>query len=246
MKTLPLISEWKSASFDGFSGFELVLLGFLFFAFYRGIRIPAVRLLMLLGLLHLALQHVRHQAILAVVGSLLLAAPIGRSLAPAHPLPKPDLRAAVRTRPKDYAPAALALLLIFATIAGVRLAVPLQRPDGEDVPMAALARLPAALRTQPVFNNYSFGGALIFEGIRPFIDGRADMYGDRFVSRYARISGGDLRAWHDAAGRWNIRWTMLSPSDRLAASLDREPGWRRIYSDRHAVIHVLAHPAVDH
>jgi hypothetical protein len=39
---------------------------------------------------------------------------------------------------------------------------------------------------------------------------------------------------------------MLSPSDRLAASLDREPGWRRIYSDRHAVIHVLAHPAVDH
>lgn len=237
MKTLPLISEWKSASFSRISGFELVLLGFLLFALSRGLRIPAVRLLLLLGLLHLALQHVRHQAILAVVGALLLAEPIARSLAPKEDLPKPGLRAAVKGQARSYLPAAAAMLLILGTIAAMRIAVPLRRPDSANVPMTALAKLPVAFRSQPVFNNYGFGGALIFAGIRPFIDGRADMYGDAFVARYARISGGDLGAWRKAARRWRIRWTILSPSDDLTGLLDREPGWRRVYSDRFAVIH---------
>jgi hypothetical protein len=38
-----------------------------------------------------------------------------------------------------------------------------------------------------VLNTYGFGGYLIFSGVRPFIDGRSDMYGDAFFMRYADI-----------------------------------------------------------
>ena len=39
-----------------------------------------------------------------------------------------------------------------------------------------------------MLNYYSFGGPLILSGIRPYIDGRGDMYGDRFVLGYGDSS----------------------------------------------------------
>ena len=50
-----------------------------------------------------------------------------------------------------------------------------------------------ALRKQPVFNTYSFGGPLIRNGIAPFIDGRADMYGDAFIIQHQKIVDGRQR-----------------------------------------------------
>ena len=42
-----------------------------------------------------------------------------------------------------------------------------------------------------MINGYSMGGPLILPGIRPYIDGRGDMYGDELVVGYARITHGD-------------------------------------------------------
>ena len=55
----------------------------------------------------------------------------------------------------------------------------------------AIAAVPASLRDRPVLNSYSFGGPLILAGIRPDIDGRADMYGDTFVLAHQRLVSGD-------------------------------------------------------
>ena len=55
--------------------------------------------------------------------------------------------------------------------------------------------------TGPVLNDYGFGGYLIFEGIPPFIDGRAELYGDEFIKRYVQA--------------------MLLDSDELPKLLDR-------------------------
>lgn len=238
MKSLPLIVEWRAASFENFNGFQLSLMIFLLFALTKGLRIPAVRLLLLLGLLYLGLQHIRHQMILAVVGTLLIAEPVGRALlAPGGALPKPALRAALAGNLRTYRPAALAMAVIIAAIISVRLLIPVQRSDSDNVPATALAKLPDALRTERVFNDYGFGGALILAGIPVYIDGRADMYGDAFLENYVRIKGGDAKAWRAAARRWKIKWTILTPSVELVAVLDREPGWRRVYADKYAVIH---------
>ena len=238
MKTLPLIVEWRGANFEEFKSFELALLIFLLFALSKGLRIPAIRLLILLGLLHLGLQHVRHQMILAVVGTLLVAEPAGRALLRGGSLPKPDLRAALAGQWRTYRPAALAMMVVIAAIATVRMAIPVQRTDSDHVPATALAKLPEELRTRRVFNDYGFGGALILAGIPPYIDGRADLYGDAFLQNHVRIDNGDAKAWREAARRWKIEWTILTPSAGLVRVLDREPGWRRIYTDKYAVIHV--------
>jgi hypothetical protein len=183
---------------------------------------------MLLALLFwMALEHVRHQAVLAIVAILLLAGPFGRSLS--------ARQAVQRGQPGLALPLAFVALLTAAAL--VRLAVPIDEPDSATNPARAIAAIPTELRGRPVLNSYSFGGPLILAGIRPYIDGRADMYGDAFVLAHQRIVNGDILAFRREADRRAIAWTILAPGTPLIARLDREPGWRRIHADPRAVVH---------
>ena len=106
-------------------------------------------------------------------------------------------------------------------------------------PTSAIAHIPPALRRQPVLNTYSFGGPLIAAGIRPFIDGRSDMYGDAFTLDYQAINSGDPVPFANAVRRYRLAWAITEKSNaELIRLIDRTPGWRRIYTDDHAVIHV--------
>ncbi len=115
---------------------------------------------------------------------------------------------------------------------------PLQPRETFSNPRGLLANIPLELRSQPVFNEYSMGGPLILAGIRPFIDGRADMYGDSFVQDYLKITGGDWATFSKAAEKYGLRWTILQKDNGLVRELDKSPEWRRIYSDKVGVIHV--------
>lgn len=230
LSSLAGVTEWKAADFSHPGPLELALLAGLFVMLRSGVRIPPIRLALLLLLLHMSLQHSRHEMLLAVIGPMLLAGPLAEAL--------PGARAAAPTfagsgRGWIAACAVSALLL-----AGVRLAQPVVRADGPAAPMAALAHVPEALRREPVFNDYGMGGYLIFAGVRPFIDGRTDMYGDAFTNAYLRAERPDLAAFDGLLARWKVRWTLLSPADPLVQVMDRRPGWRRLYADRFAVVHV--------
>ena len=72
-----------------------------------------------------------------------------------------------------------------------------------------IAHIPESLKNQPVLNEYSMGGPLILNGIKVFIDGRADMYGDAFVSDYLKIIEADVPVFNRAVCKYGIRWTML-------------------------------------
>ncbi len=153
----------------------------------------------------------------------------------------PGFRAAAGDRPdqaRRFDRASLSLLAIgLMVVAAVRLALPMQRADSPTDPATAISQVPEGLRKQPVLNTYSFGGPLIRNGIAPFIDGRADMYGDAFIFQHQKIVDGDGAAFEQAERRWGLKWTILAPKTRLVALLDRDPRWRRIYSDRWAVVH---------
>jgi hypothetical protein len=233
MKTLPFITEWQSPDFLKPSPLEMALLVGVFAAFWRGARLSAVRTAILLGLLHMSLQHVRQEVLLGVVGPLLLAEPFGRALGRAEAVWTPW-----------RVPRAQTLLgggLIVAAIAG-RLILPQVRVDGPTAPITAFAHVPATLRAQPVLNFYDFGGYLIFEGVRPYIDGRADMYGDAFVANDDIIQRGGQAAIAGALSRYRIRWSILSPGLPLVGVLDRTPGWKRIYADKFAVVQAKTGP----
>jgi len=237
MKVLPNILEWRAANFQEPTLLEGTLLATLFLALWRGARIPPLRLLLLVVLIHMALQHIRQQAVLAALAPLLLAEPFGRAARPGAPALSGYRE---EGRPAPYAAAILIAAASIGGVAGARLARPLIRRDNANVPVSAMAHVPADLARQPVFNEYAFGGYLIFKGVRPYIDGRADMYGDDFVREYLAIISGREPDVDQALKRWNIRWTILAPRDGLVRRLDQTPGWRRLYADPFAVVQALA------
>ena len=226
MKALGHIAEWRAPDFMKLSTLEIALLAGLFVAFSRGVKLTAMRVLILLGLLHMSLQHVRHEMLLGIVGALILAEPLGRALGRTEP------REASWRMPAPQT--ALGAFLIAAVLVG-RLAAPLTRVDSPTAPVSALSHVPPALRAQPVLNDYNFGGYLIFQGVRPYIDGRTDMY-DAFVADDDQIQAGDPSATERAIARYKIRWAIIRPDRPLAALLARTPGWRRTYADKYAVV----------
>jgi hypothetical protein len=82
MSALSFISEWSSATFNRLGPFEVLLLVVLFFCLIRGVRVPLIRLTLLLGMLHMALAHRRFTIVFAIGAALLLAEPIAAALKP--------------------------------------------------------------------------------------------------------------------------------------------------------------------
>lgn len=236
MKTLPTITEWSGPDFLRLDTMEVALLGGLFFLFWRGVRLSAVRAALLLGLVHLTFQHVRQEVLLGVIGPLIIAEPLGRALGP--PAPPPPWRL---FDPQLWPRTVLAISLLAGVIA-TRVAAPVVRVDGGTAPVSALAHVPAALRRAPVLNDYNFGGYLIFEGVKPYIDGRADMYGDDFVADYHLIESASQSAMDHAITTYHVRWAILTPNRPLVAALDRTDGWQRLYADHYAVVFEKTRP----
>lgn len=218
------IAEWRASAWPDDWLFFLAAAGAALAAAWRWRALGPVRLFILAALLVMAIQHARHQVPFALVAALLLAPVLLR-----NGLQASGLTARV---------AAGVFLAGLVVLAVVRQAVPLAPPDTRNTPGAAIAAVPRELAGKPVLNSYGFGGALIFNGIAPYIDGRVDMYGDRFLDDHQRMMAGDMPLFRRIARERHLAWTIVAPREPLATRLDAEPGWRRIYADGRAVIHV--------
>jgi len=239
---LQVVGEWRSPNFQNLQPLELWLIGGLAVVLQQGIRLPAVRLAILLGLVHLALKHARHIELLGLIAPLVLAAPLGRQWR-AREQGKPQaavldqlfLKLALPSGPGAWLLAAAMFVALPAWMAETRPATP-----PEDVaPTRALQAAQAAGLHGPVFNEYSFGGWLAYNGIPVFIDGRVDTYGDSFLKAYVeatQLARSD--SFDKIASQYGIEWTLLAPGTPVIALLDALPGWKRIYADEAAVIHV--------
>lgn len=227
MPQLYTIVEWMPSKLSGLRPLPLSVGGALFVLLYRGVKIPPLRLCILLGLLYMTLLQARHQMLLGIVAPLLLAEPLARAL---DNRPQPA-RYSRRTWP--------VFLALFAVLAGGRFVWPISDIlDTPLTPSAALARVSPALLRAPVLNDYGFGGYLIFRDIKPFIDGRAELYGQDFLQMYERIWDGDDAVLATTLAKYRIRWTIFSANSRALPALDRLKGWHRLYADKKAVIHV--------
>lgn len=228
---MAMVTEWQAANFQDLQPLEpwlmLALLGALSF----GIRLPVARTAMLLLLLHLSLAHQRFAEILGLAAPLLVApllAPQLTSLA-AKPIWGSFFRVAQPANAGGFA-----LVGGIATIlAGIVVRSGVAHDSARFTPAAAVDFVQAHHINGHVFNEYNFGGYLIFVGIAPFIDGRADMYGDAFVKRYRNIA-----ELPELLAEYHVTWTLLQPQDARVALLDHLPGWHRQFADDRAVVHV--------
>lgn len=218
------IDEWQPPDFHRLEPLELVLMAALALGLCGGVRLPWFRVALFLGLLHSALQVSRFQLQLSVIGFLLLAPSLGARF-PAR------VGAAGRGSVLVLAAALVALTVARGTVA-------ITRGDAAGSPMAALAAVPAEMRARPVLNAYRFGGFLIFNRVRVFVDSRADLYGDAFLDDYLAIQEPRPDRVNTAFAKHDIAWTMLEPGSALVAWLDAQPGWQRHYADGFAVVHI--------
>jgi hypothetical protein len=220
------IGEWRAEDFSHPGPLEIFLIGLIAVALLRPLRVTPLRVALIAGLIHLALQHARHEMLLAVVAPMILARPAAEALGEGPPAPPLNRRWTAGA------------LVVGLALAVARIMLPTPEIDSSAAPSRALAAIPEKLRAEPVLNSYSFGGFLIFAHVRPFIDGRADMYGARFLSLYQRLASGDGELLEATLKRYDIAWTLFAPEQGAVATLDRLAGWRRLYSDAHAVVHV--------
>ena len=224
LQGLSHIGEWQASDFSKLTPFAIALLAALFVLGRGQVKVPSLRLLLLLGLTALALAHARHQMLLGVCAPILLADALGRAW-PSKSQNQPPLFAVI---------AGLALVVLTA----VRLAVPVTRSDDPVSPVAALAHVPRFVRETPVLNDYAFGGYLIWNGVKPFIDSRADLYGDIFLQNYSDIVSPDKDTLAASLAFHHARWTIFRREAPVVKLLDATPGWRRFYTDKLAVVHI--------
>jgi len=227
MKSLKDIIEWRAADFSQPTPFEEAIMAVLLVCFVRGVKIPWVRTLILLGLFAMALQHIRQIVVLALVAPLLLAEPLGEALEPGH-----------RSDFDNYAkPTLIVALIAFLGMTAVRFIDPLVRKDDIHSPVSAFNSVPPQVRATRVFNSYALGGYMIFKGVPVFIDGRADMYGDDFTGQYLKIARSTDPAVVGAAlKKWNVGWVILEPDTGAIKAMEKLPGWKKTWSDKAATV----------
>ena len=226
---LSRISEWRPQDFSHIGTMELALLTLLGLTLTRPFKMPPIRAGLLIALVAMALQHSRHQTLLGVLAPMLLAGPIAAAIGAKSA--GGEWRRAARVA----VPAAVVAGMVIGVL---RLTMPVEKTDRASAPISALSAVPPELRRMPVLNDYAFGGYLIFEQVRPFIDARVELYGDGMLSLYDKLLSGDREVVEDALKRYDIAWTLFAPHNGIVAALDREPGWRRLYADATAVVHV--------
>jgi hypothetical protein len=146
--------EWRSPDFQSFEPLELWLAVLLFAGFALGWRLPPTRILLVLLLLHMALQHRRHGELVGLLAPLLLAPALATQLrAPAAgrsagPVERGLAEFAKPASRRGLALAAASFVVLSALVlrgAAIRSDVP--------VPAAALAAAAAAKVSGPVLND---------------------------------------------------------------------------------------------
>ena len=234
---LPLIMEWRSADFSSVGVFEICLLLGIGLALFRGVKLPPLRIVLLLGLLHMALAQGRSTEILALVAPLVLAAPLARQFGGAevlHSNPMQPMRSALV--------AGIAIVLGAGTVAYA--SVHRFEPHTRGSPVAAVAAL-KKLNLTRVFNDYDFGGYLIANGVATFIDGRTELFGEKFFVDHNAASGlMEPENLFRLLDEYKIEATLMRTQSAATKLLDHMDGWQKVYADDIATIHLRKPGAV--
>jgi hypothetical protein len=236
-QALPLIMEWRPANFGSIGAFEVCLLLGIGLALFRGIKLPPLRIVLLLGFLHMALSQERALEILALLAPLVLAAPLAKQIGSAEPS-----NASATSPARGVLFASVALLLLAGTFAYA--SVHRFEPHTRGSPVAAVAAL-KKLNLERVFNDYDFGGYLIANGVAPFIDGRTELYGEKFFVDHNAASGlMEPENLFRLLEQYRIEATLMRTQSAATKLLDHIDGWQKVYADDIATIHVRKPGAV--
>lgn len=224
---LALIPEWQPADFSSLGPFEICLLAALGAALWRGVVLSPPRILLVLGLLHMALSHNRNIEVLALLAPLVLAKPLSVRFGRGDGAQASHGMAAI-----------VAVILATSAVTGAFAAYHAFTPMARWTPVAAVNVLKER-KAARIFHNAGFGGYLITQGMPVFIDGRGELYGEDFVVKTLNaLALTNVDTFLGLLDTWKIDATLLTPATPAAGLLDKLDGWQRVYADDTAVVHV--------
>jgi hypothetical protein len=228
---LHIIYEWMPADFSRLSMFEGCVLLLIAGTLYRGVTLSPPRILLVLGLLQMALSHVRNIEIFALLMPLVVLAPVSSQF---------GLQADRLTR-IAFPMASVAVLVALLGVSTWAFAAARKfSPPANQSPAAAVQVLKDR-NAKRILNDLPFGGYLISRELPVFIDGRAELYGEQFEMTYFRaMQLHDVNLLINMLKNYDIDAVLLTPATPAATMMDHLDGWRRVYSDETAVVHVRA------
>jgi hypothetical protein len=235
------IHEWFSPDFHDPTYWPLMLM---LLALVAGLalspRRPRLRnLVLLLATVPAALRSIRHIPILVLV-----IVPVLAELAQSS-LQEPIATRLFRTPLTGSASRTLVInflvLFTFAafTVFRVRHVVSGQaETEAKHFPMTAATFLQQHHPPGPMMNHYNWGGYFIWKlypQYRVFMDGRADVYGDAFMTDFSACYY-VTHDWRKSLQTWGIRTLVLPPDAPLMIALRSSKEWKQVYADSEAVI----------
>jgi hypothetical protein len=235
-KLLTLIWEWMPSNFGTWTFFEYSLLGLIGLAFLRGLTLSVPRIILVLGLIDMALAHARNQEIFAFIVPLVLAKPFAEQLGTLLTGTAP----AREGQPRSHVVMLAALAVVAAGCVTTKAFVahhPFSFLESQ-MPVAAVEALQKR-HAERIFSTSPFGGYLMSRDIKAFIDGRAELYGEQFVIDYFdAVTAKDVDTLLRIFDKYQIDATLLTPDLPATRVMDHLAGWKRLYADSIAVVHV--------
>ena len=226
---LRLIYEWMPADFSSLGAFEMSILALIAGALYSGVKLSPPRIALVLGLLHMALSHVRNAEIFALLLPIVVLTPVSSQFA---------LQPAWLARMTvPLASATMVVVMLGAATWAFAARAAFAPPENQS-PAAAVDAM-MAHHPKRILNDLPFGGYLIWRQIPVFIDGRAELYGEAFEMAYYRaLQLKEVDKFLDMLKTYDIDAVLLTTSTPASGLLDHIGGWQRVYSDSNAVLHV--------
>lgn len=239
---LAYIGEWLSPNFHQpmYWATLLMMLAVLVVPAFSPRRLRARELLLLAVTMYAALHSVRHIPIFVLVAVPLLSAMIQAQLDETGVTRRFEVSLQPMTGTKTAVNAlVLAGFLLFSAVR-LRYVIGGQaESEAREFPAAAVAVLAKTQPPGPLLNHYNWGGYFIWK-LYPeypvYIDGRADLYGDRFMDDFAATYHLKGRSWRAPIESWGICTVVLPPDAPLVTALQSLPEWKTTFADKQAVI----------
>ena len=234
-----MIQEWAPASGYSLLPIEYWLMLLLAMGLTGYLRLPIIRLILLLGFVHESLAHVRFISILGLVTPLLIAKPFSDLYYAKHGIKNniSRLTPSVINRRVLIFFLCTCLPLLVLILAGKTYQNNSLRSS--TAPEAAINFIKEGGISGNVLNHYNMGGYLIFKNIPVFIDGRADLYGTSKIQEYFSIVNVEKTSYiNKALNDHEISWTIFPPNEKIVLFLNGDAEWKKVFEDQDAVIHI--------
>jgi len=185
-----------------------------------------------------ALDAVRHIPIFVLVAMPVIACAVPYPLRISR---SPQSRPTSHRMRQSFNVAAVILLAVFTLVRWTTLSLNENTRVQSQFPQRAVTFLRDTSQPSHLFAYYDWGGYAIwslYPRYRVFVDGRADLYGDKFLEQSIQTATHLEKGWRAVLDDGNVNTVLMPPTAALSQGLALDSDWITAYHDKQAVIFV--------